>query len=392
MKEVFLTRKELYERIWSRPIRDNAKELGLSDVGLAKLCRRSGIPLPPQGYWLTAPGPDRERLIEPLPPADAGERRNFQFRIEDAEVLERLDTARQRAEQALAEAAPSPANLAEARRFAKVMRGAVDARKLDERGILVPSGKLPVPLRVSPAQLERALLALERLAARLLALRAPIEQHSEHGGLLTMAINGQKYSFWIEETSKRSERPLTAKEQKEQEREPSYFYYRDRWQFTPAGTLTLKLSHDRYNWPRRQWGDTISAGIEDRIDVIVADAFALAEKENAEAERWRKEQRRDKARQLWAQRRARREQFAALKVRELKRQARDWTRAQMLRGYVEAVARAELPTLPIFHSASDRDDWLAWSLGVVEALDPLGNGRAGSLPKRTRWHSERTEE
>lgn len=185
MKDFYLTREELYARIWSKPIRDNAKELGLSDVGLGKLCRRSGIPLPPQGYWLMAPGQERDRLIEPLPPPVASDRHGFRFQVEDAIVLERVEAARQGAVRSLEEAKPSEWNIAAAARFVKAMRSALDARKRDERGILSPPGKLPVPLRVSPAQLDRALLTFERLTSTLLALKAAIEQHSEHSGLLT---------------------------------------------------------------------------------------------------------------------------------------------------------------------------------------------------------------
>src|SRR5512135_2353894 len=97
MKAFYLTREELYGRLWSKPIRDNAKELGLSDVGLGKLCRRSWIPLPPQGYWLMAPGPERDRLIEQLPPLGPGERRAFRFRLEDTKVLDRVDSSRRAA-------------------------------------------------------------------------------------------------------------------------------------------------------------------------------------------------------------------------------------------------------------------------------------------------------
>jgi hypothetical protein len=46
-----LTRKQLYERVWSEPLRRLSKEFGLSDVGLAKTCRRHAIPVPPRGYW-----------------------------------------------------------------------------------------------------------------------------------------------------------------------------------------------------------------------------------------------------------------------------------------------------------------------------------------------------
>ncbi len=46
-----LTRNDLYELVWQRPIIKVAKEYGLSDRGLSKLCERYGIPVPPRGYW-----------------------------------------------------------------------------------------------------------------------------------------------------------------------------------------------------------------------------------------------------------------------------------------------------------------------------------------------------
>ncbi|ALE53347.1 hypothetical protein AC233_00395 [Burkholderia sp. HB1] len=45
------TRQQLYELVWSGPITTLAKSLAISDVGLAKACRRGDIPLPPRGYW-----------------------------------------------------------------------------------------------------------------------------------------------------------------------------------------------------------------------------------------------------------------------------------------------------------------------------------------------------
>jgi len=43
--------EDLYELVWSKPIRTIAKEFGISDVALAKKCRKLGIPRPPVGYW-----------------------------------------------------------------------------------------------------------------------------------------------------------------------------------------------------------------------------------------------------------------------------------------------------------------------------------------------------
>jgi hypothetical protein len=49
--EIPLTRDELYELIWTEPMTKVSTRLGLSDVGLAKICREADIPVPPRGYW-----------------------------------------------------------------------------------------------------------------------------------------------------------------------------------------------------------------------------------------------------------------------------------------------------------------------------------------------------
>ena len=49
-----LPRQVLYDRVWAEPIHKLSSEFGLSDVGLAKLCRRYNIPVPPRGLQLFA--------------------------------------------------------------------------------------------------------------------------------------------------------------------------------------------------------------------------------------------------------------------------------------------------------------------------------------------------
>jgi integrase len=50
-KSQSFTRQQLYELVWSQPVTTLAKTLGVSDVGLAKACRRADIPVPHRGYW-----------------------------------------------------------------------------------------------------------------------------------------------------------------------------------------------------------------------------------------------------------------------------------------------------------------------------------------------------
>jgi hypothetical protein len=51
MAEQILTRRVLYDLVWSRPMTKVAAEFGISDVGLKKVCDKHRVPTPPRGYW-----------------------------------------------------------------------------------------------------------------------------------------------------------------------------------------------------------------------------------------------------------------------------------------------------------------------------------------------------
>jgi hypothetical protein len=78
-----IDREKLYDEVWSGPVTIVAESYGLSDVGLAKICKKLSIPLSSRGYWakvkagkimgraaLTA-----QTGTQPLPTAGAGETR-----------------------------------------------------------------------------------------------------------------------------------------------------------------------------------------------------------------------------------------------------------------------------------------------------------------------------
>ena len=46
-----ITRAELYAKAWAEPMVKIAEEFGISGCGLAKTCKRPGVPVPPRGYW-----------------------------------------------------------------------------------------------------------------------------------------------------------------------------------------------------------------------------------------------------------------------------------------------------------------------------------------------------
>ena len=66
-----MMRSDLYKLVWSSPVTKVAQELGISDVGLSKLCARYGIPTPPRGYWAKfAVGHKLPRTRMPSPTRD----------------------------------------------------------------------------------------------------------------------------------------------------------------------------------------------------------------------------------------------------------------------------------------------------------------------------------
>ncbi|RVT97672.1 hypothetical protein EOD42_07605 [Rhodovarius crocodyli] len=65
-----MTREELHALVWAKPMRTAAAERGISDVALAKQCRRAGVPVPPRGYWnkVHAGKAVVAQSLPPLPP------------------------------------------------------------------------------------------------------------------------------------------------------------------------------------------------------------------------------------------------------------------------------------------------------------------------------------
>lgn len=68
MKSATLTRKELYDLIWSKPMTKVAKDFDVSDVWLGKVCKEANIPRPPVGYWQKLEA-GKKPPRKPLPPA-----------------------------------------------------------------------------------------------------------------------------------------------------------------------------------------------------------------------------------------------------------------------------------------------------------------------------------
>lgn len=72
-KPVVLSRQELYEGVWSKPMSVLAREFGLTGNALAKICSRVNVPYPSRGHWMkVSAGTAPARPALPADPASEG--------------------------------------------------------------------------------------------------------------------------------------------------------------------------------------------------------------------------------------------------------------------------------------------------------------------------------
>lgn len=66
---VRFTVAELLEKVWGMPMVKLAHDIGISDVAVAKVCRKAGIPLPGRGDGAKS---EKQLQRKPKPPAVEG--------------------------------------------------------------------------------------------------------------------------------------------------------------------------------------------------------------------------------------------------------------------------------------------------------------------------------
>lgn len=309
MARVF-TRKEFQELVWSKPTVQLAKEFGLSDVALGKICRKHDIPKPPLGWWAKREA-GRTVAVTPLPKARSG--------ISDAIVIaggetkqepDILAAAREAARilvsGGIGEGDPE-AHPIVARTAAKLRKGKPADTGLvstDEAGLIKAS--------IAPASIDRFELAMSRMAAALALVGATL-QRAETSAVI--ACDGEMIGISVTETLRREKHVLTAKEIAEDEArkrrwaklrnpldellEPDHAYLsRPKFDYHPGGQMSLTLDA-RYlpDSVRRTFADAkiqrlemlapdIAVGV-----AVMAAAFKLGRLRQEEEARRREEER-----------------------------------------------------------------------------------------------------
>ncbi|ODR95232.1 hypothetical protein AUC70_05925 [Methyloceanibacter stevinii] len=370
-----LTRKQLYELVWSEPKQRLAAQIGISDVALAKHCRKLGIPVPERGYW------NKLQAGKPVIRAQLPER--------DLVTINRVTISGELSDELRARLTSEPGNTGEEesievlaerlrnrlgkvavpRDFSRAHRSIEALLRKDEK-LREECAQRPYfwnkPRFDEPFERRRLrflnglFLAFEKVGAR------PWLRGNE-ARQLGVQLGDISLDFQLDEPSKLrlQRRPLARKAKNPQ-------------------SLCLAITNTRTPTPGMvmDWQDEDGRPLEKQlVEIIVGMAVAGEQlhrqwlKELAEWERKRKEEeRKEEIRRKADAEKRERERIATLekaRIDGLIRDAACWRDAANIREYVEAVRMAASTGDTINVEA-----WAEWALSEADKLDPVASGHA----------------
>ena len=353
-----LTRAELYEKVWATPVRTLAKGFGMSDVGLAKICRKHDIPVPPLGYWRRAET-GHQVARPPLHPVKNGPE------TLDIYVRERLkpELAALAAEPAPEIAIPREVSHALVVRTEKLLTHGKESQKK----LIVPKNGALAHLLVSREQISRALRIMNALFLALEERGQSVSWSKEEDATLTLAVDGETVRFCVLEITESLRHVLTPEEQKHPWMAP-------KWDYKLTGKLQFRVDNLPYSaGVRGTWSDGKCQRLENCIgDFIVGLRVAAAAIKKNRQETEERERR-------WEEERKQKEEQRR-KAAEHKRKAefvtglmRNWEGAQNVRTFVSALAEcAGKPELSS-EEKCDIQQVVEWTTKYAEFLDPLSD-------------------
>lgn len=378
-----LTRDALYDQVWSEPMSTLAPKYGLSDVGLAKICRKIRVPVPGRGYWRKKEvgQPVRRAPLPKLPPAAGSEMREVVFRppvpgnndgsdgpIARQERFEADEEHRIKVPEALSAPHPLVAQTVAALRRAKP----------DTQGCLQPKGPC-LAVQVTLDSADRALCVLDALLKALdvrgypTALRAGQREGERHATVVRLGDEDVAIALAerVEEVRPASPdgRPAPAARGP---RYPlaAYSSQTPAREWTATGQLSLRIEHS-YLRARRTWADGKQQRLEECLNAFIVGLVTAAEE--LKAQRLAREAR-EREWQAAEERRAadaRRREAEAGRVRALDSALLAWRTSRLVREYAAALRAAAEAAEGGLVVGSPLAEWIAWADGYADRIDPL---------------------
>lgn len=361
-KVVSFTTLELFDKVWETPVLKLAQEIGVSDVGLSKACRKAGIPLPSRGYWAKQPA---KRPAKPKPPMDTGP---ISFK-----VLDRTSLPPQKPV-AVRTSLPSllpvvPQTLKDPHLLVvKWLKHAQSAKT--HEGHLALEKMHVLDTRISLAQVNRSALILDTLiiASEALGHRWTIGVHDK----TTVQIGAEKFTLQLTERLTKLALPSPPP----RPRKPGTPWTPDfssvcapSFDWIPTGELSLQVEADTLHGTRKKWADAKTKTLEERLGSIVEGFALIAESITAARIRREEQQRARRIEEEVRLQRVRHDESQRRLRRELVSNMECWQRSVQLRAFIKATCEANACSPA--HIQQQTALWATWATAQADKLDPI---------------------
>lgn len=198
-----LSRSDLYDLIWQKPISQLAREYGISDVGLKKICVRHRVPLPGRGYWAKRRAGRNlpKQPLPNLPTSDSSLENICIHRTGQSKVAEgqKLATHPELAAIAAREADPNyrisvPERLTRPHPLVRQAKLRLKKQRPFTYGRVKTTVVPGVGINVSPAGIDRACRVMDVVFKALLKRRYEINEPGPHGQnrKLPLSVDSQR--------------------------------------------------------------------------------------------------------------------------------------------------------------------------------------------------------
>jgi hypothetical protein len=403
------SRRELYEMVWRTPLDALAKKYGLSGRGLAKICERHGIPVPPRGYWQRS-GVQRRAMRRPLielqtpETADASiylggghdyratqeEAGKWRQKYADEPAPEHLLEMWQRL---VTEIAPVsvPAKPSETHRLVAlwIKRDREEHERLARLGV----GSLDRDPSLSAPKARRRLRIISALLIRLEGLGFEVRADDSWSPDFVLQYEGMDLRFDISERIRQYRRELTNAEK------VARGNVNQKWaQVSEAtGELVLTIKASLPTGIPSSWKDDADGDLESMLHLAIAGLFVAVEYDRytsaiaaQKKERQREQQKSEQEREQQLRREAQEHEQqlrqeaegreAARRAEAAKRsalldQSLAWRQAEDLRAFVAAVQAAVASGARVV-GVEDVQAWVEWALAYARELDPIKEASA----------------
>jgi hypothetical protein len=348
---VEVERETLYEQVWSTPMIQLAKQYGLSDRGLAKVCQRLHVPVPGRGYWARLQHGYSTRRPA-LPALAPGHQDVWEHDLSKAPTPE--DDQEQDVRELLAYEL-DPLNVIEVperlgRSHELVIRTRKSLREAGQGGrtLLHPSGARVFDICVSKRAMPRALRILDSLVKALEDRGFTIECRHDERLQTSVALLGEKVRIRLEELQDRSEI----------KRRSSWNTTYSDYEYAPNGNLALRILDLDWSGLRQNWRDGKRRNVETCLNAFVIGIVNAAahertrRREHEQRQReWLEQERRREEEQ--ARRRLEEERISALNERLAARR-----KSEEVHTFMSALSRDPLHQ-DLVHSGQAWNEWIA---------------------------------